>query len=105
MTWREPEGEGQVFTGDIIGRQYYFERRIKPNDPTKEQIRKRRLDITEYRGYTLSAAEQFVQNSPLSQAGFVTTKSFYAIGGGGYNMINNTDAIVGDWEDMPEYDS
>jgi hypothetical protein len=99
MAWL---GTGEL-GGFFIGAQYYFERRQKPEDPTKEQVRRRLLLTTEYRGGTLEAVQDFVQNGATVQTGFTQTRSYYAIGGGGYTAVQNTDSVDGDWEDLPEY--
>jgi hypothetical protein len=101
MTWRVPVGEGQQISGDIISIETYYEKRPNPDDPTKEQVRRRRVFTSEFRGYDLSTAEDWIENWPVISITLLWIKSFYAIGGGGYNLVSITDAVIGDWEDAP----
>jgi hypothetical protein len=100
MAWIDERFE---LSGWYVAAQYYFERRQKPGDPTKEQIRKRFLLTFEFLGGSLQAVQDFVQNGATVQTGFTQTRSYYAIGGGGYTAVDSTDQVRGDWEDLPEY--
>jgi hypothetical protein len=101
MTWRVPEGEGQVVSGDIISIETYYEKRPNPDDSTKEQVRRRRVFTNEYRGYDLSTAENWIENSPVISVSILVTRSFYSVGAGGYNLVEISDTVIGGWEDAP----
>jgi hypothetical protein len=101
MAWKDTT-QGDPLVGVVISFQGYVERREKPENPLIEQARSHFVSIVEYRGYNLASAIDFMTGSPFASTTRTITRSYYAIGGGGYNMQQNTDTVVGDWFDLDE---
>lgn len=83
-----------------ISEDRYIETRTNPDDDTKEQYRRRETRIKEYRGLTLEAAQNALIGYPIISAYETTTRSFAAIGGGGYTVTTIADVPVGNWTDF-----
>jgi hypothetical protein len=101
MSWKDTT-QGDPLVGAIISIQGYVERREKPDNPLIEQARNHFVSIAEYRGYNLASAMDFISGSPFMTSESTVTKSYYAIGAGGYNLQSNADTIIGDWFDLEE---
>lgn len=82
-------------TSIIISEQKYIEKRTNPDDPNLEQYRKRILSTREYRGVDLATAQSAMDGFPVITAFETTTRSFYAIGGGGYTVVQTADVLDG----------
>ena len=75
----------------------YFETRVDPDDATKNQIRKRTTSTVEYRGVTESVANGSLTGYPVVGASSKVSRSFSAIGGGGYTVTQVTDSATEGW--------
>lgn len=75
----------------------YSERRTDPEDETKEQYRKRELIVKEYRGVNYATANSALSGYPIVNQENTTTRSYQAIGGGGYTVIEVQDYPTTGW--------
>jgi hypothetical protein len=88
--------------GITVSQDRYAEFRQKPNDPDKEQYRDREVIITEHRGVDFATANASLIGYPIIASNAVVNRSFQAIGGGGYTVIQTRDSIAGGWIDVPQ---
>lgn len=79
----------------IVSEQKYIEKRTNPDNPDLEQYRKRIFRVREYRGVTLATAQAALSGYPIITTFETTTRSFNAIGGGGYTVVQTADVLDG----------
>lgn len=80
-----------------ISEERYFETRVDPDDATENQIRKREVVVREYRGVILAVAETALTGYPVVDQYSKISRSFAAIGGGGYTITEVIDQSVEGW--------
>jgi hypothetical protein len=101
MGWKDTT-QGDPLIGVVLSYEGYTERRQKPENTNIEQARKHFVVVVEYRGYNQASAAAFVSGFPTISLTRTRTRSYYAIGAGGFNLQENSDRVVGDWFDLDE---
>jgi len=89
--------------GVVIGRSYYYRFRTitDPDDPEKEIDQKQKWETfrIEFRGMTRDIAEQLAEQAVRVYSNAYRSTELYPIGGGGYNVIVNTEVRLSGWVD------
>jgi hypothetical protein len=98
MAWLESLPEGIY-----VSVQRYFETRTSPTNPDKNQIRDKSTGIVEYRGVSFDAAINAIQGYPLQFSDGQVSRSYQAIGGGGYIVVETFDVVKSEWVDELDY--
>jgi hypothetical protein len=98
MSWNS----GTSLSGYVGSIETYYESRQNPENPEKQQIRKRLVIKNIFPGVNLATAQDRIVGFPSITISRIWTRRMYAVGGGGYNIEDTTDYVYGDWEDAPE---
>jgi hypothetical protein len=91
-------------TGIFVNVQRYYETRTSPTNPDKNQIRDKSTGTIEYRGVDLNTAITAIQGFPTQGSQGQASRSFQAIGGGGYTVTEIFDVVKSDWVDELDYE-
>jgi len=79
----------------ITGVSRYYDQREDPDDADAKQVQLHEVTVKEYRGLTYTCA--YDNSTPATYSNGTRTFEIQAIEGGGYNLIETIDLVVGDW--------